>query len=106
MNYRENGKDSRHLKRDRKERLRIINEEIGGYGNSLFSVVVDKGHVNGKEVHIITDNAIIMIYNQKTQIHVTDLIARPGQLTKHNRPIPEYVMKKARYYQKMGWNEI
>lgn len=98
--------DSKHYKKDRCERKRIINDEIGGYGKKLFTIECDRKHRNGPELHTVTENGIIMIFNAYTKIHVTDLIARPEQLKRYGKPIPEDTLKKAKYHVNMGWNYI
>ncbi len=52
------------------------------------SFLVDKGHKNGQEVHVVTTNGIIFIYNFMKLFScsqnalVTVLIARPNQVTR------------------------
>lgn len=88
---------------DRKERQDFINS-IGRYGTIIAEVYTDRGHPNGPEIHKITDNAIIMIYNERTGNHVTDLIARPQQLLRYGIPIPTNILELALLHQKFGYN--
>lgn len=98
--------ESRHYKKDRTERKRVINDEIGGYGKTLFTIKCDRGHPNGPELHTVTENGIIIIFNAYTKIHVTDLIARPEQLKRYGKPVPELTLQKAKNHIAKGWNYV
>lgn len=88
---------------DRLYREQVITS-IGGYGKLLGSCVVDKGHQNGEEIHFLTDNAIIVIYNRKTLRRITTLIARPRQMTRYGFNIPQYVLDRAEQHKLVGLN--
>jgi hypothetical protein len=99
--------NSKHYTRDRQLRESIINQI--GVGNVIKEVVIDRGHRNGPEIHKITDTALILVYNQRTGILVTKLIARPGQILRYysdDESKPTKVVKLARKHIEMGWNEI
>lgn len=103
--------DSLHYMMDRAQREQKIKEI--GIGKSLDSFKVDKGHRNGPEIHVVTSTGIIIIYNARTKVMVTRLIARPRQIErlymgKYNSisNIPQSVIELARYHQRMGWNEL
>ena len=70
---------TKHFVADRGSRSDAI-EEIGGYGKSVCKRIVDRGHPDGPEIFVLTDNAIIKVYNANTLRHITDLIARPEQI--------------------------
>lgn len=96
---------SDHYYNERKER-EILIEKIG-YGNIIKSVVVDKGHPNGPEIHNISDTGIITIYNQRTHKMITKLIARPGQIVRYyktNEIIPKPLLAIARKHQELFFN--
>ena len=100
--------DSLHYQLDRKNRHDFIIKNIG-YGKPIRKKIVDKGHINGAEIHLITDTGIIIVYNAKTKIHVTDMIARPTQLERYNCDswiCPAETLAKAAYHQAKGWNNI
>ena len=100
--------NSAHYNKDRQERHEIIVTKIG-YGKPIQKAIVNKGHINGPEIHLVTDTGIIVIYNYYTKIHVTDLIARPEQLTRYNTNnwiCPKETLEKAKYHVAMGWNKI
>jgi hypothetical protein len=69
-----------HHKTDGNVRTRIIKEMLGGYGNPILTNFYDRGHKDGAEKFILTDNAIIIVRNLRTDRHITDLIARKGQI--------------------------
>lgn len=94
-----------HYQYDRQCREDTI-KSIGGYGHILGSCVVDKGHKNGAEIHVLTDNALIVIVNRHTLKRVTTLIARPSQMLRYGLPIPKYVIQRAEEHKQKGLNEI
>lgn len=96
---------SNHYNNDRKNREDLI--KAIGYGKTIKTTVVDKGHKNGPEIHELSDTGIITIYNQRTKKMITKLIARPGQIARYynrNETIPAKVMNLARQHQKIGYN--
>ena len=94
-----------HFTRDRQDRETLI-KEIGS-GKVVKRVVVDRGHRNGPEIHEITDNAIVNIYNQRTKKLITKLIARPNQIRRYYEEgkAPKEILDKAYEYMKKGYNE-
>lgn len=96
---------SRHYTNDRQKREEIIKKI--GYGKIIKSVVVDRGHKNGPEIHNLSDTGIITIQNQRTKKMITKLIARPGQIKryyKENEIIPVGLLDLARQHQKLALN--
>lgn len=102
-------KTSIHFSIERGERAKILEElkaPILSVGGKLCIFIVDKGHKNGAEIHVITENGIINIYNRHSKKYVTGLIARPGQLQRYGVIIPEPVLEKARTHVSMHYNEL
>lgn len=98
--------NSRHWEMDRAEREAIINAI--GIGIVIKTVVVDRGHRNGPEVHKITDTGIVVIYNQRTGRMITKLIARPNQIRRYYKEdeiIPKDLIQLAKDHQKRGYNK-
>lgn len=98
-----------HFKEERKTRANILEElkaPILSVNGKLCIFIVDKGHKDGKEIHVITENGIIHIYNQHSKRYITGLIARPAQLMRYGINIPDNVIKKARIHVSMHYNEI
>lgn len=100
---------SGHYAQERQTRDDLIQKVIG-LGKIIDTFIVDRRHCNGAEVHSVTDTAIIIIQNQKTQKLVTELIARPGQLRrlyeKRGQQPPKWLIKKAYQNNSRGYNEI
>lgn len=99
--------NSRHYSRDRQAREAVI-EQIG-MGVVIKSVRVDRGHRNGPEIHKVTSTALVLVYNERTGILVTKLIARPAQITRYfrqNEIVPAGVLDLARQHARNGWNEL
>lgn len=99
--------NSKHYTKDRRRREAIIAQI--GTGTVIKEVVVDRGHRNGPEVHKITDTALILVYNQRTGILVTKLIARPAQILRYYRedePKPTKVVELARVHTKLKYYEM
>jgi len=68
--------------------------------NSIVNKVfeVDKGHKNGSELHYVTFNGIIFIFNKNTKRLITVLIARPAQIERlyeavGKKPLRSILMK-------------
>jgi hypothetical protein len=97
---------SYHYAVDRQERNATICQI--GIGNTVDTFVVDSGHPNGPELHCVTDKAIVLVYNQKTNKFITALIARPKQLKKlyatRGRKPPGWLLKKAHHNNRHGLN--
>lgn len=98
-----------HFSVDRKSRAELLEKlkaPILSVDGKLCIFIVDKGHKNGKEIHVITENGIINIYNQHSKKYITGLIARPAQLVRYGVTIPENVLEKARIHVALHYNEI
>jgi hypothetical protein len=95
-----------HYNLDRSNREALISKI--GQGKVIKGFIVDRGHKDGKEAHMITDNAIIVIYNYNTKRLVTKLIARPGQIRRYykgvNQVAPQWLLQKAYDHEKLGYN--
>jgi len=97
---------SKHWMNDRKERDQLIKEI--GFTREIKRVTIDRGHKDGAEIHVITDTALIYIFNAVTWKRITVLVARPGQLRRYwkDEEVPTNLIEIARKYQRMGYNEI
>lgn len=56
---------------------------------------VDKGHPNGSEIHALTEQGVIYIFNKETGKLITCLIARPAQLARYYEAVGAVCPKKA-----------
>ncbi len=61
---------------DRHNRLQAydINKKV------LNAFIVDKGHENGNEAHILLVNGVILIFNERTKLFITVKNGRPKQI--------------------------
>ena len=103
--------DTMHYKNDKNIAVRtMVIEKYIGFGNDIFSAEVDRGHKNGTEIHVVTDTAIIKIYNTRTRKHVTDLIARPNQIRRvynsKEQKAPRWLLDIAYENQNRGFNLV
>lgn len=100
--------ETEHIKY-RKSRVNFIEDNIG-IGSILDTFLVDKGHVNGKEYHSITNTGIIIIKNARTEKLITMLIARPQQVRryylKENKQTPKEVILLAEKHTELGYNNL
>lgn len=74
---------------------------------------VDRGHKDGKEIHLVTRRAVVFVLNEQkfeagAPCLVTVLFARPGQIKRYfnatGEHIPSTVMHQAMYWQDHGMN--
>lgn len=94
------------------------NNNIGSYevehpGTPRDLFMVDRGHADGKEIHVVKSNAIVEIFNYDKLIKgqsslVTKLIARPPQIRRYydwcNMKAPDFILKLAAENEKAGFN--
>jgi hypothetical protein len=70
----------------------------------------NKGHKNGPEVHCVTNEGVIYIYNAKTYKLITCLIGRPEQVKRYfdatGLPVSRNVLERARQHEKLGYNNL
>ncbi len=77
--------------------------------------LVDKGHKDGQELHVVTQEGIIYIYNfmklfcKSNNALITVLIARPNQIKRLyeacNLIVDNGIMEKARNHVELKYNE-
>lgn len=82
---------------------RLINEEDA---KVVKIAIVNKGHENGNEVHIIYNNGIIKVYNANTHKFITVLIARIPQVERYQIKITKTMRKKINTHVTQGYNDI
>ena len=82
--------------------LTVSDDEI------VSAFYVDKGHINGPEVHYLTKQARVLIVNEYTHRLITILNARPGQISRYytscHELSPKYLLHKASDNKKMEIN--
>ena len=82
---------------------RLINEEQA----KVYKIaLVNKGHENGLEVHIIYNNGVVKVYNANTHKYITMLIAREVQIERYNIKLTKTMRNKIRRHVAEGYNHI
>ena len=82
---------------------RLIIEECA---KVIKIAVVNKGHANGNEIHIVYNNGIVKIYNANTRRFITVLIARVPQIERYKIKVTKTMRKKIVSHIKQGYNHI
>ena len=98
--------DTLHVAK-RSKRLQIAERLIIEESAKVLKIaVVNKGHKNGNEVHIVFNNGIVKIYNANTRKFVTVLIARVPQIERYKVKITRTMRKKINLHIAKGYNHI
>ena len=92
---------------NRSKRLQVAQRLIHEEGAKVCKIaVVNKGHENGNEVHVIYNNGIVKIYNANTHKYITMLIARETQIERYNVKLTKTMRNKIRRHISEGYNYI
>ena len=99
------GQTSHALNRSKRLQVaeRLIIEESA---KVLKIAVVNKGHENGNEIHIIYNNGVIKVYNEHTRKFITVLIARVPQVERYKIKVTKTMRNKIKSHIKQGYNQI
>lgn len=99
------GQTSHAVKRSKRLQIaeRLIIEESA---KVLKIAVVNKGHKNGNEIHIVYNNGIVKIYNANSRKFITVLIARVPQIERYKIKVTRTMRKKINLHIKQGYNHI
>ena len=69
---------------NRSKRLQVAERLIIEESAKVLKIaVVNKGHANGDEVHLVYNNGIVKIYNANSRKFITVLIARVPQIERY-----------------------
>ena len=91
----------------RSKRLRVAERLIYEESAKVVKIaVVNKGHANGNEIHIIYNNGIVKVYNERTCKFITVLIARVPQIERYNVKVTKAMRKKINMHIAKGYNQI
>ena len=103
--FKASGNTSHALNRSKRLQVaeRLIIEESA---RVIRIAVVDKGHANGAEIHIIYNNGIVKIYNARTRKFITVLIARVPQIERYNVKVTKTMRSKIESHIANGYNHI
>lgn len=104
-NFKADGNTSHALNRSKRLQIaeRLITEE---FAKVIKIAVVNKGHKNGNEIHVIYNNGIIKVYNARTHKFITVLIARVPQIERYNIKMSKTMQSKIRSHIAKGYNNI
>ena len=92
---------------NRSKRLQIAERLIYEESAKVVKIaVVNKGHKNGNEIHVIFNNGIIKVYNARTRRFVTVLIARVPQIERYKIKVTRTMRNKIKSHIKQGYNHI
>lgn len=92
---------------NRSRRLQIAQRLIYEEGAKVCKIaVVNKGHKDGNEVHVIYNNGVVKIYNANTRKFITVLIAREPQITRYKIKVTKTMRKKISAHVAEGYNNI
>lgn len=91
----------------RSKRLQIAQRLISEERAKICKIaIVNKGHENGNEVHVIYNNGVIKVYNANSHRFITVLIARKPQMERYQIKVTKTMLKKINAHVTQGYNEI
>ena len=92
---------------NRSKRLQIAERLIFEECAKVIKIaVVNKGHRNGNEIHLVYNNGIVKIYNANSRRFITVLIARVPQIERYKIKVTRTMRKKINLHIKQGYNHI
>ena len=92
---------------NRSKRLQVAERLIIEESAKVLKIaVVDKGHANGEEIHVIYNNGVVKVYNERTRKFITVLIARVPQIERYNVKVTKVMRKKINSHIAKGYNHI
>ena len=92
---------------NRSKRLQIAERLIYEESAKVLKIaVVNKGHKNGNEIHLVYNNGVVKIYNENTRKFITVLIARVPQIERYKIKVTKTMRNKIKSHVKQGYNNI
>lgn len=92
---------------NRSKRLQVAERLIIEESAKVIRIaIVNKGHKNGNEIHIIYNNGIVKVYNANTRKFITVLIARVPQIERYKIKVTRTMRNKIKSHIKQGYNQI
>lgn len=92
---------------NRSKRLQVAERLIIEESAKVLKIaLVDKGHENGHEIHLVYNNGVVKIYNANSRKFITVLIARVPQIERYKIKVTKTMRKKINLHIKNGYNHI
>ena len=92
---------------NRSKRLQIAERLIIEESAKVVKIaVVNKGHKNGNEIHLVYNNGVVKVYNQNTRKFITVLIARVPQVERYKIKVTKTMRNKIKSHIAKGYNQI
>ena len=92
---------------NRSKRLQVAERLIIEESAKVVKIaVVNKGHKNGNEIHLVYNNGIVKIYNANTRKFITVLIARVPQIERYKIKVTRTMRNKIKSHIKQGYNQV
>ena len=92
---------------NRSKRLQIAERLIAEESAKVVKIaVVNKGHKNGNEIHLVYNNGVVKIYNANSRKFITVLIARVPQIERYKIKVTKTMRNKIKSHVKQGYNHI
>ena len=92
---------------DRSKRLQVAERLIIEESAKVIKIaVVDKGHKNGNEIHLVYNNGVVKVYNERTRKFITVLIARVPQIERYKVKVTKTMRNKIKSHIAKGYNNI
>ena len=92
---------------NRSKRLQVAEQLIIEESAKVCKIaIVNKGHENGHEIHIVYNNGIVKVYNANTRKCITVLIARVPQIERYKIKVTKTMRNKIKSHIAKGYNHI
>ena len=92
---------------NRSKRLQVAERLIIEESAKVLKIaVVNKGHKNGNEIHLVYNNGVVKIYNANTRRFITVLIARVPLIERYKIKVTKTMRSKIKSHIKQGYNQI
>lgn len=92
---------------NRSKRLQIAERLIIEESAKVCKIaIVNKGHKNGNEIHLVYNNGVVKIYNANSRKFITVLIARVPQIERYRIKVTKTMRNKIKSHIANGYNHI
>ena len=92
---------------NRSKRLQVAERLIIEESAKVVKIaIVNKGHKNGNEIHIVYNNGVVKVYNENSHKFITVLIARVPQIERYKIKVTKTMRNKIKSHIKQGYNNI